>query len=82
MSNHAFGRAIDINPVQNPFVTSKTTSPKNGLPYDAASERVAKITGLIREGDPVVQAFDAHSWDWGGRWNSLKDYQHFSKDGG
>ena len=82
MSNHAFGRAIDINPVQNPFVTASRTSPANGVDFDDAGERTPGVRGIITEGSVVVQVFDAFGWDWGGRWNSLKDYQHFSKDGG
>ena len=82
MSNHAFGRALDINPVQNPFVTNRKTSPKAGDDFDDPSERAPGVVGIIRSDGPVVAAFKKHGWDWGGDWNSLKDYQHFSKDGG
>ena len=37
--------------------------------------------GMIVEGDVVVEAFDQIGWGWGGRWNSLKDWQHFSANG-
>ena len=31
---------------------------------------------------PVVRAFDARGWEWGGRWHGITDYQHFSSNGG
>ena len=82
MSNHAFGRAMDINPVQNPFVTKSKTSPKAGADFDETSERTEDVVGIVTRDGPVVFAFKKHGWDWGGDWLSLKDYQHFSKDGG
>jgi hypothetical protein len=36
---------------------------------------------MVLEGDIVTQAFDAIGWSWGGRWNTLKDYMHFSRYG-
>lgn len=81
MSQHAFGRAVDINPVHNPFVTRTLTSPRAGVDYDNASERGADVPGVIREGDAVVRAFKARGWGWGGNWSSLKDYHHFSQSG-
>ena len=77
-SEHAFGRAIDINPVQNPFVAGGRVSPPNGAPY---VNRAVAAPGLIRAGDVVVQAFAAVGWGWGGDFSSTKDYQHFSASG-
>jgi poly-gamma-glutamate synthesis protein (capsule biosynthesis protein) len=79
-SNHAFGRAIDINPIENPYVYS------DGTTSHAASvtflDRSDVRPGMIVEGDATVAAFDAQGWDWGGRWSSPVDYQHFSSTGG
>jgi hypothetical protein len=77
-SEHAYGRAIDINPIQNPAVQDGRVSPPAGTRYLYRS-RPAK--GLIRADDAVVRAFAAIGWGWGGYWTSLKDYQHFSATG-
>ena len=79
LSQHSYGTALDINPVQNPYVSSGgTVYPPAGAGY---LDRQDPRPGMIVEGDPVVDAFDAISWGWGGRWQSLKDYQHFSESG-
>jgi hypothetical protein len=72
-SDHAYGRAIDINPVQNPYVRGSQVLPPAGR---AHLDRSRWSLGKIREGDAVVRAVDAIGWRWGGRWQSLKDYQH------
>ena len=78
-SEHAFGRAIDINPVQNPYVTrSGQVLPPNGAPH---KNRDPATVGLITSGGPVTQAFREVGWGWGGNWSSGKDYQHFSATG-
>ncbi len=77
-SEHAYGLAIDINPFQNPYVRRTEVIPPLATAY---ADRSWERPGMISEGDPVVQAFDAIGWQWGGRWNSLKDYQHFSLNG-
>ena len=77
-SRHSYGRAIDINPVQNPFVSKGTVAPPAGSAY---LERRPGVPGLIVAGDPVVRGFGSIGWTWGGRWRSLKDYQHFSRSG-
>ena len=81
LSEHAFGAAIDINPVQNPYVTSTRTLPKAGVPFNSKAKRANPKPGMIRPGDAVVQAFAKFGWKWGGDWTSPKDYQHFSKSG-
>lgn len=81
LSQHALGRAIDINPVQNPYVNGGRTSPSAGVDFDQPSERRAKASGVIVAGDAVVTAFKARGWGWGGDWTSMKDYQHFSANG-
>jgi hypothetical protein len=77
-SQHAYGRAIDLNPVENPYVWSGGVSPWNGAPYVDRSDR---RRGMIFHGDAVWWAFRNRSWEWGGDWTSVKDYQHFSRNG-
>ena len=81
LSSHAFGTAIDINPVQNPYVKGTTTLPGNGRAFDEPSERSADRAGVLIDGDVATTAFAKRGWTWGGNWTSLKDYQHFSIDG-
>jgi poly-gamma-glutamate synthesis protein (capsule biosynthesis protein) len=79
-SAHAYGAAIDINPVQNPYLTGSSVAPPAGWRF-AAIDRSANADvppGAIREGDEVVRAFARIGWKWGGRWSTSKDYQHFS----
>jgi poly-gamma-glutamate synthesis protein (capsule biosynthesis protein) len=79
-SEHAYGRAIDVNPIENPYVTeSGYVSPPEGAPY---MDRSRRARGLIHRGGPVVAAFAAAGWEWGGDWSWPKDYQHFSATGG
>jgi hypothetical protein len=77
-SQHAYGRAIDVNPVENPYVWSGGVSPWNGAPFVDRSHR---RRGMIFHGDEVWWAFRDRSWEWGGDWTSVKDYQHFSRNG-
>ena len=75
-SEHAYGRAIDVNPIENPYVTrSGTTSHPASHPY---LRRRPFRPGIAAEGHALVRAFDAIGWGWGGRWSGAKDYQHFS----
>ena len=76
-SQHAYGRAIDINPVQNPYVVRGAVHPPEGRHY---VRRDPSVPGLITAGGPVVAAFARAGWSWGGRWPS-PDYQHFSSTG-
>ena len=77
-SQHAYGRAIDIDPFENPEI-------QNGKVYPATAarfvDRTLGLPGMITPGDVVVRAFAAVGWRWGGDWHSLKDYQHFSATG-
>jgi len=78
-SEHAHGRAIDLNPIENPYVYADgTTSHRASRPYLRRSPYRA---GMAVEGGAVVRAFDAVGWGWGGRWPGVKDYQHFSASG-
>ena len=78
-SEHAYGRAVDINPVQNPIVfSSGKVLPAAGTRY---ADRSRHAPGMIHAGDEVVRAFAAIGWGWGGSFRSAKDYQHFSATG-
>jgi hypothetical protein len=77
-SAHAFGLAIDINPVENPYITSGGVSPPAGV---ALVDRSQYRKGMIHAGDAAVRAFAAVGWKWGGAWRYPKDYQHFSATG-
>lgn len=78
-SQHAYGRAIDMNPVQNPWVSSSgKVVPKRGEPY---ADRSKSHPGMIKGEGPVVEAFADIGWEWGGFWSSSKDYMHFSLTG-
>lgn len=77
-SEHAKGLAIDINPFQNPFITSSILWPANSERY---LDRSLGEPGMIVAGDDVVAAFEENGWLWGGYWDSIKDYQHFSVSG-
>lgn len=77
-SEHAYGRAIDVNPFVNPYVKGSTVLPPEAAPY---TNRSRNDPGMIHNGDAVVDAFAVRGWKWGGYWSSLKDYQHFSTTG-
>lgn len=78
-SNHAIGTAIDINPVQNPYLSRQGEV----LPVAGAEflDRTVEAKGGIYSGDAVTTAFGAIGWGWGGDWASSKDWQHFSASG-
>lgn len=78
-SEHAYGRAVDINPFHNPYVKGDLVLPELASAY---RDRSRRAPGMVRAGGPVVRAFRSVGWEWGGAWQSLKDYQHFSRDGG
>ena len=74
LSKHGHGVAIDINPVQNPYVKNNLVLPESGRRY---LDRTNVRKGMIVKGDVCYEAFKERGWTWGGDWNSLKDYQHF-----
>lgn len=78
-SVHAYGEAIDVNDVQNPYIDGSTVIPPAGRPYfDRADVR----PGMAVPGGDLVEAFASVGWQWGGRWTGSPDYQHFSSTGG
>jgi hypothetical protein len=83
LSSHARGLALDINPLINPYVWRKGTSPLGGKPFDTPKERNAAKNqpGMILSSSAITKAFLNAGWGWGGNWTSSKDYQHFSADG-
>jgi poly-gamma-glutamate synthesis protein (capsule biosynthesis protein) len=74
-SEHAYGRAVDLNPFENPEVRNGVVDPPVAAPY---TDRSPNVTGMIHPDDAAVQAFAAIGWSWGGNWTGLSDYQHFS----
>ena len=78
-SQHAYGRAIDVNPIENPYVSGGTSSHRASKPFlDRSNHR----PGMAYDGGLLVEAFHAVGWGWGGSWSGIKDYQHFSTTGG
>jgi hypothetical protein len=78
-SQHSYGLAIDVNPLQNPFVRSDGwVRNRFAEPY---VDRSADLPGMIHPDDVVVRSFAAIGWRWGGTWSGDKDYMHFSLSG-
>ncbi len=75
-SQHSYGRAIDINPLMNPYVKGHIVLPPEGTAY---IDRTQPAPGQIVKGDIVYQLFTQQGWDWAGDWFDLQDYQHFEK---
>jgi peptidoglycan LD-endopeptidase CwlK len=73
LSNHSLGRAIDINPVQNPYRS------RSGKIYPPNATYVADAPGTITQEGDVVALFKSRGWEWGGEWIEVTDYQHFQK---
>lgn len=81
LSRHAYGLAVDVNPLYNPYVTyskdgSRNVSPVSGESY---ADRTAAFPYKIDEEDLCYKLFIQHGFTWGGSWNHSKDYQHFQK---
>lgn len=81
LSNHAFGRAIDINPLHNPYVTyydwGMDTYFDASIPY--MNREDSSLEHMINHEDLCYQLFIEHGFTWGGDWENPKDYQHFEK---
>lgn len=80
LSKHAYGMAIDINPLYNPYVTypkgKRRVSPAAGAVY---ADRNKDFPYKIDKNDLCYQLFTEHGFTWGGSWKTMKDYQHFQK---
>ncbi|MQY05124.1 hypothetical protein ACRB68_31910 [Actinomadura sp. RB68] len=78
-SRHSYGLAVDVNPCENPYVDSDGhIDHKDCVKF---GDRKRRDPGVIHAGDKVVKAFAGIGWGWGGDWNGIKDYQHFSSSG-
>lgn len=75
-SQHAYGLAIDINPFHNPYVKGNTVIPHLAQSY---LDRDRDVPGMISE--DIVAMFEDIGWEWGGNWNTARDWMHFSENG-
>lgn len=78
LSNHSYGTAIDINPVQNPYVAA------TGEVFPAGAQYLPARLGTLVAGDRVVRLWESRGWFWGGRGIGVrgkidKDWQHLEK---
>lgn len=72
LSNHATGRAVDLNTFLNPYVKGNLVLP-HGASYHP------QVAGTFTAENPIVREFLRLGWTWGGNWTSPTDYQHFEK---
>jgi hypothetical protein len=77
-SMHAYGKAIDVNPVENPYLAGGRVQPPAGRAF---LNRARVRPGMAVSGGALVRAFEAMGWEWGGHWTGTPDYQHFSTSG-
>jgi hypothetical protein len=77
-SQHAYGRAVDVDPFQNPYIRGDVVLPELARAY---TDRTRLRPGMILANGPVVAAFRSVGWGWGGNFKTLKDYMHFSANG-
>ncbi len=74
---HAYGEAIDLNPVENPYVGCGQSRDPTAVSFMNRS-RLRK--GMVTPA--VLRIFHAAGWGWGGSWTgNTKDYMHFSTTG-
>jgi len=76
LSAHARGMAVDVNPLQNPYVKGEIIEPEAAREY---ADRTVDFPHKITDDDLCCKLFRSRGFQWGGAWNSLKDYQHFEK---
>ncbi|HUH07415.1 MAG TPA: M15 family metallopeptidase [Egibacteraceae bacterium] len=77
-SEHAYGLAIDINPFHNPYQRNELILPELATAY---VDRDWVRPGMIQGGDGVTAAFAEIGWGWGGEWDTVSDWMHFSRSG-
>jgi poly-gamma-glutamate capsule biosynthesis protein CapA/YwtB (metallophosphatase superfamily) len=80
-SAHAYGAAIDIDPVQNPDLTGASVAPRAARRYARVDRDEDAPPGVITTRSVVVRAFARIGWQWGGGWPASQDYQHFTATG-
>ena len=81
-SKHSYGRAIDINPIENPYISrSGRISHQKSLKYRKRVHKKSTYAdkAVLLKDDKAVKIFKKYGWKWGGDWKGIKDYQHFSK---
>jgi len=78
-SVHAYGEAIDVNTIENPYLEGGRVLPPAGRAY---TNRTNARRGMAVAGGALVRAFASVGWLWGGRWPASPDWQHFSRTGG
>jgi poly-gamma-glutamate synthesis protein (capsule biosynthesis protein) len=82
-SKHAYGLAIDINPIENPYhKVDKHSIHAKSLPYEKRTHKAlidSQDRAMLLRQDKATQAFIKRGWNWGGDWKYTKDYQHFEK---
>ena len=78
-SVHAYGEAIDVNTIENPYLEGGRVLPPAGRAY---ADRARPRRGMAVAGGVLVRAFASVGWFWGGRWSGSPDWQHFSRTGG
>jgi len=81
-SKHSYGKAIDINPIENPYISrSGRISHKASLKYRKRmhKEHTYEDKAVLLKQDKATQIFKKYGWKWGGDWSGVKDYQHFYK---
>ena len=81
-SKHSYGKAIDINPIENPYISrSGRISHKASQQYRKRTHKknTAADKAVLLKNDKATKVFKKYGWIWGGDWSGVKDYQHFSK---
>ena len=81
-SKHSYGKAIDINPIENPYISRKGhISHKASLKYRKRVHKNSSMAdrAVLLKNDEATKIFESYSFSWGGDWRYTKDYQHFSK---
>jgi hypothetical protein len=78
-SAHAYGEAIDVNTIENPYLEGGRVLPPAGRAF---ANRAHARRGMAVVGGVLVRAFASVGWLWGGRWSGSPDWQHFSRTGG
>jgi hypothetical protein len=81
-SKHSYGKAIDLNPLENPYIYSNgTTSHEASQKYliRKSNDDSIKNKAVLTSSSKAVLIFKKYGWKWGGDWKNIKDYQHFQK---
>ena len=76
LSKHALGLAVDVNPLENPYVRPSRVRPAGA---EAFADRTKDFPHKIDKEDLCYKLFREHGFSWGGTWRSVQDYQHFEK---